>query len=410
MQSIFRVVFYLRSNYVNKEGKTSVMIRIYLNNERMSLGSSGIFVYPESWDGKSNRIKGRSTEVLQMNLQLDNIKNHIISIYRSVEFDECLSLDYIKGKYLGKSDEMVSLVDLFNAFIAERNKMVGTTITIAPVRKYEVCLKHFLHFLKDSHQRFDLRIKEITPLIINEFDTYLRTIVGHNHNTANKSMKTLKTVISYGNKLGIITIDPFINYKPHSVASKRKFLTDEELMRIVKKDMPIERLAFIKDIFIFSCFTGLAFIDITMLTHGNIVTINGRKWIMTYRHKTEESTNILLLDIPQKIIEKYSGVGIDSNSNKIFPMLSNQKTNAYLKEIADLCGIKKNLTFHMARHTFATMSLSKGVPMESVSRMLGHTNIKTTQLYARITNKKVEYDMDSLAGKLESFNNAMGIQ
>ena len=314
MQSIFRVVFYLRSNYVNKEGKTSVMIRIYLNNERISLGKSGVFVNPESWDSKGNKIKGRATDVLQQNLQLDNIKNHIMSIYRSVEFDECLSLEYIKGKYLGKSTEMGTIVDLFNACIADRNKLVGTSITMASVRKYEVCMKHFLHFLKDEYKRSDLTMKEITPVIINGFDTYLRTSVGHNHNTANKTMKTLKTVITTGRKLGVITTDSFINYKPHSIIAKRKYLTEEEVMSIIRKEMPLQRLAFIKDMFIFSCFTGLAYIDITQLTYGNIVTFNGRKWIMTYRQKTDESSNILLLDIPQKIIEKYSD-NTDSNNN-----------------------------------------------------------------------------------------------
>lgn len=129
---------------------------------------------------------------------------------------------------------------------------------------------------------------------------------------------------------------------------------------------------------------------------------------MTRRKKTRVESNILLLDIPKAIIEKYSP-STTPKDGKLFPILSNQKMNAYLKEIADVCGLQKRLTFHLARHTFATMSLSKGVPMESVSKMLGHTNIKTTQIYTRITSKKIEHDMEQLAGKLDKFNEAIGL-
>lgn len=187
----------------------------------------------------------------------------------------------------------------------------------------------------------------------------------------------------------------------------RGFLTDEEVLQIVNKELNIPRLELVRDIFIFSCFTGLAYIDVANLTPDNIVMLGGKEWIMTKRQKTSVETNVLLLDIPKRIISKYSHQTY--RDGKLFPILSNQKTNSYLKEIADICGIKKNLTFHLARHTFATMSLSKGVPIESVSKMLGHTNIRTTQIYARITNKKIEHDMEQFADKLGKFNTAMGI-
>ena len=168
----------------------------------------------------------------------------------------------------------------------------------------------------------------------------------------------------------------------------------------MNKDFGIERLETVRDLFVFSCFTGLAYIDVANLKDSNIVVINGHKWIMTKRQKTGIPTNVILLDIAETILKKYEGKCKD---NAVLPVISNQKMNAYLKEIADLCGIKKQLTFHMARHTFATMSLSKGVPIESVSKMLGHTNIKTTQIYARITNKKIEHDMLELSTKLDNF-------
>ena len=220
-------------------------------------------------------------------------------------------------------------------------------------------------------------------------------------------MKIFKTITILGRKLGVLHHDPFANYHFHLELVDRGFLTDEEILKIVNKKLTIPRLSLVRDIFIFSCFTGLSYIDVANLTPEHLVNMDDKQWIMTKRQKTNVESNILLLDIPKQIIAKYSNKTY--RDSKLFPVLSNQKMNAYLKEIADICGIGKNLTFHMARHTFATMSLSKGVPMESVSKMLGHTNIKTTQIYARITNKKIEHDMEELAGKLSKFNTAMGI-
>mgnify|MGYP000311684125 CR=1 FL=1 len=219
-------------------------------------------------------------------------------------------------------------------------------------------------------------------------------------NTSTKILKFLKTITIYGQKHGFLAHDPFANKRFHLENTDRGFLTDEEIKKLIHKEMASPRLDLVRDIFLFSCFTGLAYIDVANLTEDNIVELDGRKWIMTRRQKTRVATNIILLDIPKRIIEKYAPV---RKNGHLLPILSNQKMNAYLKEIADLCNIRKPLSFHMARHTFATMSLSKGVPIESVSKMLGHTNIKTTQIYARITNKKIEQDMLKLSDKLDIF-------
>lgn len=244
---------------------------------------------------------------------------------------------------------------------------------------------------------------ELTHVIIHDFDIYLRTVVGLKPNSATKTLKFFKTVVIFAQKCGVLTHDPFAQHHFHLESVDRGFLTDEEITKIMEKEFATSRLESVRDIFIFSCFCGLAYIDVANLTEDNIVTLDGKKWIITRRQKTHVESNILLLDIPLMIIDKYKG---KTKGGKLLPILSNQKMNAYLKEIADLCGIKKRLTYHLARHTFATMMLSKGVPVESVSRMLGHTNIKTTQIYARITNKKIEQDMMSLSGKLDCFNDA----
>ena len=407
MKSIFRVVFYLRSNYVNKEGKTSVMLRIYLNNERLSLGSTGISVKSSQWDKEKERIKGRTTEALNTNLQLDNISSGLQSIFRRIEMSDVVSLERIKSEFLGKKEEIDTLMQLFEKHNGDVAKQVGVSVGKATLQKYNVCKRHFLEFLEKQYKRSDLKLTELTYVVIREFDLYLRTEVGQNPNTATKTMKTFKTITLLGQKMGVLLHDPFMNHRFHIEPVNRGFLTDEEILLIAHKQINIPRLELIRDIFIFSCFTGLAYIDVSNLTPDHIVTLGDKQWIMTQRQKTSVETNVLLLDIPKAIIAKYGGKTY--RNGKLFPMLTNQKTNSYLKEIADICGIKKNLTFHLARHTFATMSLSKGVPMESVSKMLGHTNIRTTQIYARITNKKIEHDMEELADKLDKFNDAMGL-
>ena len=407
MKSIFRVVFYLRSNYVNKEGKTSVMLRIYLNNERLSLGSTGISVKSSQWDKEKERIKGLTTEALNTNLQLDNISSGLQSIFRRIEMSDVVSLERIKSEFLGKKEEIDTLMQLFEKHNGDVAKQVGVSVGKATLQKYNVCKRHFLEFLEKQYKRSDLKLTELTYVVIREFDLYLRTEVGQNPNTATKTMKTFKTITLLGQKMGVLLHDPFMNHRFHIEPVNRGFLTDEEILLIAHKQINIPRLELIRDIFIFSCFTGLAYIDVSNLTPDHIVTLGDKQWIMTQRQKTSVETNVLLLDIPKAIIAKYGGKTY--RNGKLFPMLTNQKTNSYLKEIADICGIKKNLTFHLARHTFATMSLSKGVPMESVSKMLGHTNIRTTQIYARITNKKIEHDMEELADKLDKFNDAMGL-
>lgn len=194
----------------------------------------------------------------------------------------------------------------------------------------------------------------------------------------------------------------FLCYDSKFIEVKRDFLDEQELFRLANKEMEIERIAQVRDIFLFSCYTGLAYIDTKNLTHSNIrIGIDGNKWIFTSRQKTKSISNIPLLPQAENIIEKYKSDPHCVNSGSLLPVLSNQKMNAYLKEIADLCSIKKELTFHIARHTFATtVTLANGVPIESVSKMLGHKSIKTTQHYAKILDKKVGEDMKDLTSKL----------
>lgn len=403
MRMLFKVSYYVRTNFENKAGKSPLMIRIYLNREMMNLGSSGISINKKLWDNRTSRMKGRTADALNVNAQLDLISSNLQSIFKRYEDDENLTLDKIKSAYLGKEKPKTSIMEFLDKYVADVNQQIGKSKSRAAYNKYSVVQKHFRNFIKLKYDRKDLMPNELTHVVIHDFDIYLRTVLELKPNTATKTLKFFKTMVVFAQKSGLMTHDPFLNHRFHLEHVDRGFLTDAEIQKLMKKEFDTPRLEHVRDIFVFSCFCGLAYIDVANLTEDNIVILDGKKWIMTKRQKTNVPSNILLLDIPLMIIEKYKG---KTKNGKLLPILSNQKMNAYLKEIADVCHIQKKLTFHLARHTFATMTLSKGVPIESVSKMLGHTNIKTTQVYARITNKKIEEDMMKLAGKLDSFNDS----
>lgn len=400
MRMIFKVSYYVRSNYENKQGKSPLMIRIFLNGEMLNLGSSGLNIDKKLWNNSTSRMKGRTAEALNVNAQLDKISISLQDIFKQYKDDPDLSLDKIKSVYLGKDRPKTTFLEFYDKYLEDVKFMIGAGKTKATYDKYSATKKHFMKFLELKYGRKDIRPKELTHVMIHDFDIYLRTTGGLKSNSATKTLKFFKTIVIFAQKCGIMSHDPFVNHHFHLEHVDRGFLTDEEIQVIMKKEFPTQRLEQVRDVFIFSCFCGLAYIDVANLKEDNIVELDGKKWIMTKRQKTNIPSNILLLDIPLKIIDKYKG---KTKGGKLLPILSNQKMNSYLKEIADVCGIKKTLTYHSARHTFATMTLSKGVPIESVSKMLGHTNIKTTQIYAHITNKKIEEDMTKLAEKLESF-------
>jgi site-specific recombinase XerD len=278
--------------------------------------------------------------------------------------------------------------------------LVGISKSKATYQKYEVTRKHLAKFIRDRYNMSDISLKEINHLFISDFEVYLLTTAGCNPNTSAKFLQFFKRIIILAKNNGWIFADPFINYKIRIAKVDRGYLTQEELEAIMNKKFGTKRLEQVRDIFIFSCYTGLAYIDVKNLQEKNIRTsFDGNLWIMTKRQKTNVQSNIPLLDIPKQILEKYRGT---LPNEAILPIASNQKMNAYLKEIGDVCNISKSLTFHLARHTFATTTtLAKGVPIETVSKMLGHTNIKTTQIYARITDNKISHDMAILSGKLQ---------
>ena len=396
MKSTFEVLFYLKKGSEKKNGEVMIMARITIDGKLCQF-STKQSILPENWNIAAGKAKGKDAG--RINALLEDIKASLNNIYHEQQRrDNYVTAEKVKNEFLGHSEKHETILDLFKKHNDDVKQLVGISKTIATYRKYEVTRRHLAEFIQSKYNISDIAINEITPMFITDFELYLRTACKCGYNTTAKFMQFFKRIILIARNNGILIGDPFANYKIRLEKVDRGYLTEDEIKIILKKKMVSERLENVRDLFIFSCFTGLAYIDVANLTQDNIrKSFDGNLWIITKRQKTNTDVNVPLLDIPKMILKKYKG---KLPNGKILPVISNQKLNAYLKEIADVCGIKKNLTFHLARHTFATTTtLAKGVPVETVSKMLGHTNIETTQIYARITNNKISNDMQGLDKK-----------
>lgn len=399
-KSTFTILFYARKNQVNKAGKVGIMIRVTVNGESVQF-SAKLDIEPELWDAYRQKMIGTSKVVREFNSLIDDIRTSLRNHYRDIEMHETyVTAEKVRNAFLGITIRQQTLLGTFRKHNDDEKRLLGISVSAPTYAKHDRCLRRLEEFIQTKYRLTDISLKEVSHSFIVGFEQFLRVDKACNQNTTAKFMQTLRKIILIARNNGWILADPFINYKIRLKRVDRGYLTEPEIKKILKKQFACKRLEQVRDIFIFSCFTGLAYIDVRNLTKENIRTsFDGKLWIMTHRHKTQTSVNVPLLKVPQMLLQKYEGTQPD---DRLLPVLSNQKLNSYLKEIADLCGIEKNITFHLARHTFATtMTLAKGVPIETVSKMLGHTNIVTTQIYARITNDKIGRDMQALAGQLE---------
>lgn len=251
MKMIFKVSYYVRSNYENKQGKSPLMIRIFLNGEMLNVGSSGICIDKKLWDSSTSRMKGRSSEYLNLNAQLDNISSSLQTIFKKHEFDEDLTLDKIKSIFLGKNKVKTTFVEFYDKYLEDIKAQVGAGKSIALYHKYSAARKHFVNFLHTKYGRKDLMPGELTHLIIHDFEIYLRTVVALKPNSATKTLKFFKIVVIFAQKCGVMTHDPFLNHHFHLEYVDRGFLTDDEIWRIMERDFDIPRLEAVRDIFIF---------------------------------------------------------------------------------------------------------------------------------------------------------------
>lgn len=399
-KSTFAITFYLRKDKMKKDSFTPIFCRITIAGEAVSFNIHKD-IRAELWDMENHKAKGKSREAIEVNQTLDACRTILHNMYRDIfEKDNYVTAEKLKNSYLGISTDNTMLLVLFRDLIKDIEALVSINKTKATLQKYKVTYTRISEFMKFKYNISDINVKEIKYQFVSDFEVYLRTQANCSPNTTAKFIQFFKRVILIAQNNGWMQHNPFANYKIHFKKVDRGYLTDQELEIIKNKELDIERLEKVRDIFVFACWTGLAYVDTYKLTYDNIKTgVDGKLWIMTKRAKTDTAVTVPLLDVPLSIIEKYRG----KQDNKVLPTLSNQKMNSYLKEIATVCGIEKRLSFHLARHTFAsTTTLAKGVSIEAVSKMLGHTNIRTTQIYARVTENLISNEMSSLSSKLKT--------
>ncbi|RTY84848.1 site-specific integrase [Flavobacterium sp. ZB4P23] len=407
MNTAVSVLFYIKRSKVNNDGICPIYVRVTVQSKRFEF-SSNKFVNPEKWSNEGSKVKGNNEETRSINSHLEYLKSKVSEAEKKLyKKDIIITSENLKNEIFDLHDNQRMLIPIFKDHNNKIKELVGKEYAPGTLERYNTSLKHTVEFLEWKYKVSDIDINKIDHAFVTDYEFYLRSVRNCANNTAVKYLKNFNKIIKICISNGWIDKDPFANYKSKIREVERDYLTQEEVQDIYSKVFATERLNQVKDIFVFSCFTGLAYIDVKNLTVSNIsMGIDGGKWIFTHRQKTETASRIPLLPIPEELILKYANHPQCINEDKLLPVLSNQKMNSYLKEIADVCGIKKDLTFHIARHTFATtVTLTNGVPIESVSKMLGHKNIRTTQHYAKILDKKVSEDMMILRNKMLNCNN-----
>ena len=410
MKTKITVLYYLRKSKVNAQGQMPIYQRITINGQRYDV-SSGHFTEEDKWSSEAGKMKGNSEEARIINGQLDMMRAIIYETEKKLFMNQVpITFESFKNEYQGKKERDRMLIPIFEEHNRKIKELLGQEYAPGTLERYQTSLKHTKDFIFWKYNITDISIEKIDHAFIMEYEFYLRSERKCANNSAVKYIKNFHKIINQCIANGWLHKDPFVNYKSKMKEVIREFLTEKEVEDIINKEFVSERLELVRDIFIFSCFTGLAYIDVQQLTSDNIALgIDGDKWIFKNRQKTDTASKIPLLPMAQQIINKYENHPVCKNENRLLPILSNQKMNAYLKEIADVCNINKDITFHIARHTFATtVTLSNGVPLETVSKMLGHTNLKTTQHYAKILDKKISEDMMILKSKFSQMNQAKG--
>jgi integrase len=357
----------------------------------------------DAWNSKTSTVKDTDDEAKRTNQYITHVKAQLLKLYEQMQvLDEDITAENIKLKFTGKTEEIKSLLDIVDYHNNQMEKNVGIDIEKITLFKYKSLRKKLVGFIKFQYKKADYPLRNLNHQFVTNFEYYLKSYYDNSHNTVMKDIKNLKKIINEAVRNQWLQANPFANFKCTYHKVKRNVLTIEEIETIETKAFSIQRLQHVKDLFIFSCYTGISYCDVMRLSPSNItIGIDGKYWISTSRKKTDESVLIPLLPQPLSIIEKYKNHPITTHKGCLLPYYSNQKLNSYLKEIADVCGIEKKLTFHLARHTFATtITLANGVPMETVSKLLGHSSIKTTEIYAKVIEKKISEDMNMLRNKL----------
>lgn len=406
MKTNFSVLFFLKKpkNYT-KGAVYFIFLRITVDGVRAEMSTSRS-CEPERWNAKAGKVIGTKEEVKTLNAYLESMKAEVYVAHTLLSVDGAeITADSVKCKYLGKEEKSHTILEAIKIHNAKMKALVEKD-EYAPgtLKRFEVLERHVEDYLVSIYSKKDFNVKSIDHEFIDGFDFYLHTVKENDTNTANKHLKNLKKIVSICRKYQWINTDPFFGHILKSKPVHRDFLTADELHKITEKQFTTTRLSQVRDFFLFSCYTGLSYADVQKLKLADIgIGVDGERWIFTYRKKTDTRVAIPLLPIAASILDQYIDHPYCLNNNKALPISSNQKMNEYLVEIAALSGVNKTLGNRIAKRTFGTtVTLMNGVPIESVSKMLGHTNLRTTQLYAKVLDTKVSEDMAPLMEKFVS--------
>ncbi|WP_316816622.1 site-specific integrase [Pedobacter nyackensis] len=356
------------------------------------------------WDRSKNRARGRKEDAISLNNILDTISVRCHEIRsRMIDSGIAVSAQAIKQTLLGRGEEQITLMTIFATFLKNmKHRALAMICTLTTVKKYEVASLHMRDFLRAKYDKTDILLKSLNYEFIEGYDLWLRVEKKCCNNTALKYLSNIKTVIYYAIRKGFLRSDPFEGYKIRKSEVLIVPLSPRELRSIALRKFTVDRLQFVRDVFLFCCYTGLSYSDVRMLKSASIQDgFDNELWLTIKRRKTGVIIRLPLLEEAKSILHQYERDEFCLRTDSLLPIFSNQKTNEYLKEIAALSGISRRLTFHMARHTFATtITLANGVPIETVSKMLGHSSLRQTQHYAKVLDRQISQDMKQLKLKL----------
>ena len=408
MKSTFSIIFYLKRQVVKKDGTVPVMGRITVDGTQAQF-SCKVTANPKLWDTKGGRMTGKSMQALEVNRKLDKMRVSINKHYQEIlDRDSYVTAEKVKNAFLGLEYRRQTLLKVYAQYNEDYEKLYKAGMrSWGSLRKYRCVYRHLQEFLQSRYHVNDISLKELTPAFITDFEAFLRTDKHLCENSLSVYMLPLRTMVFRAIDNGWLTRDPFHDYKVPKVETTRGFLTKEEIHLLMNAELKRKTMQLIRDLYLFCCFTGLSFADLKNLKEEHIQTFfDDSEWIMIDRQKTGVRSTIKLLDYPKSIMEKYRGLCADG---RIFPVPCYSDCRGILLRVAKKCGITKHLTWHMSRHTMATeICLTNGVPIETVSSILGHKNIKTTQIYAKITKEKLNKDMDKLSLQLNHIEEYMG--
>lgn len=399
----FNVLFFIRKTRTVKSGETPIMLRITIQGQLAEMQLKRT-VKPELWSQAKERCTGKDSKSVEVNRYLELVKLRLYEIHRTLEDEnKLINPIEIKRRFLGLDEKHKMFFEVFQEHNDKCRELIGKDYAKVTISRFDTCLKYFKEMLLNQYHLKDIPMKEINNAIIQDYIHFLKSKKNLQENTVIRYMKVVKKITNMALANDWIDKNPFMNIHFHEQEVHKEFLTKEELGILRTKVFNVPRLELVRDIFLFQCWTGLAFIDVSELKPEHLVTDNqGNVWIRKARQKTKVMCNIPLLDIPLAILDKYRGYPLCEKKGTLLPVPCNQKTNRYLKEIADFCGIKKNLTTHTGRHTFSTVvALANNVSLENVAKMLGHTNTKMTQRYAKVLDQSILRDMQNVR---ESFS------